>query len=133
MTLTLRRISYTEFGIFGYLFDLVGNQIACTLEHGYLDDGSLIPQWLPKMPSGTYRCVRGPHNVGGKPFETFEITGVPGHTGILLHCGNVDSDSSGCVLVGNSIEGQMITESRLAFGRLMNLLAGVDSFDLVVK
>jgi hypothetical protein len=73
-----------------------------------------------------------------KPFETFEITGVPDHTGILLHPGNYDGDSSGCVLLGQNIITQpngiqMITNSHHAFEDVMNSLVGITEFQLTVN
>ena len=110
------------------------------LEHSYNQpDGT----WLPKLPRGaTYRCVRGMHTLErynkGDPFETFEITGVPGHTGILFHPGNLNSHSNGCVLLGmkrevTSDNTWIITSSRDAFALFMTANTGVDSFDLEVQ
>lgn len=127
MNLTLRRISYTDEGVFGNVFDESANLVFSTLEHSY--------SGAPKLPTGFYTCVRGFHRLGGMAdsFQTFEVTGVPGHTGILWHVGNSQNDSSGCILVGTAIVGSVITESRRAFRNFMMLQAGVDSFELLVK
>lgn len=43
------------------------------------------------------------------------LENVPGYAGILIHIGNTDKDSSGCILVGkNDIVG-MITKSQVTF------------------
>lgn len=127
MNLTLRRTSYTDHGIFGLIIDANGDLLCYTLEHAY--------DKLPKLPQGIYECVRGEHKLKGMlvPFETFEVTKVPGHTGILVHCGNYDHDSSGCILVGTAIEKNMITESRKAFAKFLALQQDVSSFILTVK
>lgn len=133
MDLTLRRSSYTPDGIFGALYQDDGTLVAYTLEHAYASDEN--GGWAPKIPAGVYTCVRGMHQLENMkaPFETFEITNVPEHTKILLHCGNVNADSAGCVLVGSSIDGIELLQSRLAFAKFLNLQYGVDSFQLTVK
>ena len=118
-------------GILGTLYNDAGEQLAVTLEHSY--DGR------PKLKEGTYTCQRGPHRLHGmeKDFETFEILGVLGHTGILFHWGNYNEDSEGCVLLGrvscDSPKGCMVTSSRATFARWMLDLDGVDSFMLIVE
>lgn len=133
---TLERSDFTRSGIFGGLYK--GEQTLpafYTLEHAYpdiVDPGA----WEPKVPTGTYTCVRGTHSLAHSgPFETFEITGVPGHQGILFHVGNTNDDSEGCVLLGTSRSTltPMILESKKAFAAFMELMKGVDSFTLVVQ
>lgn len=129
--LTLTRFSRSETGIFSHLLDSQKNVIAVTIEHAYQQpDGS----WAAKIPAGTFTCMRGTHQLShGDPFETFEITGVPGHSGLLFHCGNDESSSSGCVLLGTALQGDFITESRKAFSKFMSLMDGVQSFELNVS
>lgn len=126
MTLTLCRFSKSDQGIFSHLFDEDKNLIVYTLEHAYNRE--------PKIPDGTYRCVRGVHRLheDQPAFETFEVTGVPRHSGILFHCGNWERDSAGCILVGTRVDGNMITDSRKAFAKFMDLMEGVEEFELVV-
>ena len=135
MNLKLRRTDHREDGIFGVLLDNTGKQIAVTLEHAY-DSGHGNGTYVPKLPVGAYQCVRGTHRLHNKvPFETFEITGVKGHSGILFHVGNKNNDSDGCVLLGNSYGGEprVIANSRMTFEAFMNLQHGVNSFTLTVE
>lgn len=126
MSLVLKRIKVSDFGIFGRIIGSDGNEICVTLEHNY--DG------IAKVPTGEYQCVRGIHRLENLlPFETFEVMGVPGHTGILFHPGNYNADSKGCILVGTRAEEKMIVASRQAFDHFMDLLKGVDSFRLTVQ
>lgn len=102
-----------------------------TLEHAYQNPDK---SYSPKIPHGTYTCVRGMHQLAhmAHPFETFEITGIVGHTNILFHVGNFNADSEGCVLLGQGLGNQMIIGSKVAFDTFMASLSGVDSFTLEV-
>lgn len=129
MDLILKRREYREDGVTSDLCDSNGKVLFRTIEHSY--------GLKAKLKAGKYTCVRGMHKLAdGKPFETFEITGVKGHWGILFHAGNWEKDSSGCVLVGkafaNSPQGRMVTQSRKALAELLALLSGVDTFQLTV-
>ncbi len=127
----LKRIEKRDDGIFSELYNDSGDLLAKTLEHSYNGE--------PKLYNGTFTCVRGMHQLHGmtQPFETFEITGVTGHTGILFHVGNWNQDSDGCVLLGSEIEpsdrGQMVIASRITFNKFMQGLSGVNQFTLVVQ
>ena len=125
----LTRSEFNADGIIGTLTNEQGDQLAVTLEHAF--DGR------PKLPAGHYHCQRGMHRLEhGEKFETFEVMGVPGHTGILFHIGNWNKDSDGCILLGRvvtaSTEGRMITSSSLTFAYFMNELTDVDEFLLTV-
>lgn len=130
-TMRLTRTACRPDGILGVLYDAEGTQLAVTLEHSY--------GGVPKLPAGTYRCQRGPHRLHGMmtDFETFEVMGVPGHTGILFHWGNYHGDSDGCILLGRvscgSPKGCMVTSSRATFARWMHDREGVPSFFLTVE
>lgn len=135
----LTRTDYLETGIFGFLADEYGANMYCTLEHAYPivpDGGSASTNYAPKLPNGIYECIRGMHQLQDMiaPFETFEITGVPGHTNILFHSGNFNSDSAGCVLLGMArIGNSEITSSKIAFQKFMEEMTGIDSFELEVS
>lgn len=120
-------------GIFSTMQDDGGAVVCQIAEHAYQQpDGS----WQPKVPPGTYRCVFGQHQLRSGPIMTFEVTGVPGHTGILIHPGNWPQvDSDGCMLPGQTratVGNQpIVARSELAWGALMQML-GTDDFDLEV-
>lgn len=129
MDMTLTRTAFAEDGILSDLKDANNKMVAYTLEHSYDN--------LPKIPDGTYTCIRGWHQLhSGPPFQTFEITGVPGHTKLLFHVGNWNKDSEGCVLLGEAIvqshQGVMITNSKAVFNEFMVIQSRVDSFTLTV-
>ena len=128
----LRRKYVRPNGIFGNLWQPDGYWLFCTLEHSYPDIDGV---YHPKITTGEYTCVRGQHKLEGMnaPFETFEITGVGSHTGLLFHSGNVNSDSSGCVLLGESYSPSGIVNSREAFNGFMELLQDKNTFQLTVE
>jgi hypothetical protein len=131
MTLTLKRLLRRPDGILSELRDEAGNLIAMTIEHSYNNQ--------PKLYNGTFTCERGMHQLHSmnSPFETFEIMGVKGHDNILFHRGNWQSDSEGCVLLGetseDSAKGLMVTSSAKTFTKFMNLLEGLQTFTLIVE
>ena len=122
-------------GIFGVLTDEGDKILAYTLEHAYLQpDGS----WAPKVAVGSYTCVQHPPN--RLPYNTYLVQDVPQFMGqpvlgILIHCGNFDRDSEGCILLGSSDapDYSMVCGSRVAFAQFMDLQAGASSFILVIK
>lgn len=134
----LTRESITEAGVFSILADMDQDGFYFhTIEHAYKasDLGLLGEKLMAKLPLGTYTCVRGEHRLHpDKPaFETFEITGVPGHTGVLFHTGNTEWDSKGCVLVGMSEDAQAVHSSKNAFAKFMSFLTDINEFQLLVE
>jgi Family of unknown function (DUF5675) len=136
MNLKLTRFLVNEYGAFGKLYDENDQEICVTLEHAYL---GIMKGFSPKLPAGTYTCRLGPHKLEKMTtyFNTYEITNVPGHTNILFHVGNYNSDSEGCVLVGTVLfpdetSPTMIKQSSIAFTKLIALQDGADTFTLEV-
>ncbi len=131
-TFTLSRDHCGPDGCFGAM---TGEGFTCQIaEHAYQgDDG-----WAPKVPAGTYRCVRGVHALeDGKPFTTYEILGVAGHSGLLIHPGNLPQvDSKGCLLTGELrgvIEGSpAVINSRQAFAEFLAVCDGDAEISLTV-
>lgn len=105
--------------------------------------------YRPKMRGGkTYDCVRGLHRLHGmtEDFETFEVLGIAGHSGILLgHWGSWGSDSQGCFCLGRKIvlsdqdrdgvdgPDELVTESRATFAAYMENRRGIDRFQVIVE
>jgi hypothetical protein len=149
------RLQYTEArsdGVYGWILSAaepsegVGVDPVCVfVTRAYLQpDGT----YRPKVRSGTYECARGLHRLHGmaEDFETFEVLGIAGHSGILLgHWGNWGSDSDGCFCLGKRIvrsdqdrdgldgPDEMVTESRATFAAYMARQAGVDRFTVTVE
>jgi hypothetical protein len=126
MNLTLKRYRYDPSGIYGIITGADNKQLFVTLEHSFDN--------VPKIPPGVYTCRRGMHRLENmtKDFETFEVTNVPEHTNILLHVGNFNQDSSGCILLGMSARETSIGASGIAFDKFMALQEGLNEFELTV-
>lgn len=110
----LKRHSITDKGCFGTL-TFMDQHMGVTLERYFKELKG------PKIPEGTYNCLKGIHKLhSGEQIKTFEILGVPDHTGILFHYGNIQEDSNGCVLLGEFQVGDHIINSRMTFNEFMN-------------
>jgi len=125
MDLILYRQEYKETGIFGSISSFK------TLEHAF---PSPTFGWQPIIPPGTFVCVLGAHRLPHmtEDFQTYEITGVEGHSKLLFHWGNWNKDSEGCILLGLSRQGDMLLNSKIAFNLFMKLQQGLERFNLTV-
>jgi len=136
MDLVIQRGRVDSTGCFSQITTLGFAPLWVSAEHSYQQpDGT----WRPKIPDGVYQCVRGVHELSDLvPFETFEVAGVQGHSGILFHKGNLpEQDSDGCILLGTTL-GELngapaVLQSLLAFQGFLNLQKGLYSFTLTVK
>ena len=90
--------------------------LAYALEDEYRDEKKYGET---RIPDGTYklalRKTGGYHQKYSKRFKDIHIgmlhvTNVPGFEYILIHCGNTDEHTAGCLLVGDSQENNQITK-----------------------
>lgn len=90
--------------------------------------------YISCIPSGLYICEKITSPSKG---ETFEITGVIGRKHILFHKGNLNDDTMGCILLGESFnylkDEQAITNSEHAFTEFMDLLKKEKEFRLDLR
>lgn len=94
-----------------------GRFLCHTLEHESL-----------KIPAGSYH---GELRWSERFQENVPYIYVPNRTGIELHRGNCSGDSGGCVLVGTSIDGACLDNSRSALKRVVKVLP--QEFTVVVE
>lgn len=82
--------------------------------------------------AGTYICKKFS---GAKYQNVFEVTNVPRRTSILLHWGNFEKDTQGCILLGlqagSMNDAPCIMQSRNAF-ELFRKLINDDVFQLII-
>ena len=110
MKLEVLRISSQKDSTNGILFDITDGRkfLAYTLEDEYRDEKVMSET---RIPSGTYkitlRTVGGFHSRYEAKYGDFHkgmlwVRDVPGFEYILIHTGNTDEHTAGCLLVGNS-------------------------------
>ena len=110
MKLEVLRISSGEDSTSGLLFDDTNERkfLCYTLEDEYREEKVMGET---RIPAGTYevvfRTVGGFHGKYVKRFPkihvgALHVTNVPGFKYILIHCGNTDEHTAGCLLVGDS-------------------------------
>ncbi len=83
------------------------------------------------IPEGAYHVIR--HDSADHP-NTWEITGVPSRTEILIHNGNKPTQSLGCILVGNTygtLDGQRAVLNSVVTMAQLNA-AWPDEFDITI-
>lgn len=114
-------------GTFGVL--LLDNLPVCTtLERRWQNNEKSVSC----IPAGRYIARRV---ISPKFGVTFEITGVANRDKILLHAGNIDDDSHGCVLLGSEFglwtdASCCVTGSKKAFEHFMKLMQNEEEFEI---
>ena len=122
MELEVIRFSSGSDSTNGILFDssnkLDGRKFLCyTLEDEQRDEKI---KGETRIPAGSYeikvRKVGGFHSKYKKRFGTahrgmLHVVDVPGFEYILIHCGNTDEHTAGCLLVGDSQENNQIIKN----------------------
>lgn len=82
------------------------------------------------IPAGKYQCE--PFS-GTKYKDVYILKNVPGRSSILIHWGNTEADTLGCILVGDEsgmLDGQpAIKQSKRGFDRLRSII-GSKNFEL---
>ena len=120
--IVIKRVAILEEGAFGVML-MLGTPFAVTLERTF-DDGQ------PVIPAGRYVCKPRRYNRGG--YQTYEITGVEGHSLLLFHKANWETDLEGCVGIGESFEtldGRIgIAQSSKGFIEFMDKVGDLPSF-----
>jgi hypothetical protein len=127
----LRRLNRSHLHpTFGVLLNDDGIPFAVTLERPWLSN----MKGRSCIPEGRYIALR---HKSPKFGETFLLQDVPGRSEILLHKGNIDDDSHGCILVGeafNYVRGEDgITSSKEGFDEFMRLNAGKDEIVVTIE
>lgn len=129
MELLLKRIARKETYTIGKMY-VNGKYICDTIEDcDRLHFGKPKIKGETAIPSGRYEVVQNvfSNRFGNKTFYKSLCNGylprllnVPQFEGVLIHCGNSASDSSGCIICGlNKVVGKVV-DSQKTFTKLMN-------------
>lgn len=108
-----------------------GQAIFLTLE---LPDSN-NQQNISCIPAGTYTWVK---KISSKTDNqpTLALLNVQGRSGILVHWGNSEEDTQGCILVGKALanfDGDIcVTQSKVAWAELMKILQGIDTGTITI-
>lgn len=86
-----------------------------------------------RIPAGEYKCV--PYS-GAKYKNVYHVQNVPNRSAILIHWGNTEKDTEGCILLGNRV-GEIngapaVLDSRKCFERFRELI-GQNEFILIIE
>lgn len=106
------------------------------MEHTY-ESAPGVGDWAPKVPAGEYVAALGTHALhDGVPFQAYMLNEVPGHEGILIHPGNTENDSEGCILIGSTrgvLDGlPAVLQSRECFDQFMAATDGAPRLFIIV-
>lgn len=121
MKLELRRIIFTDRTTIGDL-SIDGVFFCNTLE----DKDRKLESGGRKIPERT-AIPRGEYEVDitfSNRFKKYlpELKNVPQFTGIRIHPGNNETNTEGCILVGDKVDDYSIMNSRVTFNDLFDLL-----------
>ena len=106
MNLTLKRFEETDDATLGSLY--IDDELQCyTLEDGHRD---IKVAGETRIPAGEYSLIDRQHggfydrykNLGEWHAGMIEVKNVKGFSNILIHRGNTDDDTAGCILVGRN-------------------------------
>lgn len=92
MNVILHRTDTNEDGTFGTL-NVDGQPVCVTLEETWLDNQRRISC----IPEGEYECVK---YSGTKYKNVWWVKNVKDRSAILIHWGNTERNTAGCILVG---------------------------------
>ena len=85
------------------------------------------------IPTGTYKITLDTFSprFGNKSFykkvcggKLPRILNIKGFDGVLIHCGNTNLDTYGCILVGRNLEVGKVLKSQETFEKLYRILKG---------
>lgn len=121
MKITVARFFYTDtFTISNVLVD--GKKFCYALEDVARPIGAPKVFGATAIPTGVYKVVMGHSERFGRDMP--RVLDVPGFEGILIHAGNTDKDTHGCILLGLTWDGKsdFIGNSQKALGMFIPVI-----------
>jgi hypothetical protein len=131
INLLLIRDTFTENSTIGELF-INGERFCDTLENPYLDNQRNISC----IPEGEYPVrLRLARESATREYLHLLVQDVPNRDYILFHRGNFPKDTSGCILVGQGTQQDVVNNSTLAMDLVMKeiLNLGGTNINLIIK
>ena len=131
VNLLLIRETFTKESTIGKLF-INGESFCDTLENPYINNQRNISC----IPEGNYKVrLRLPRESATRDYLHLLVQDVPNRDYILFHIGNSAKDTSGCILVGNGREQDIVENSRLAMDLVMQeiIYLGGENINLIIK
>lgn len=122
LTLALERFAYTDVGTFGRL--QLGGLTLFTCEDPWNENA------VGRSCIAEGRYTIGPDHYNKHDYDCYGVRGVVGRDRILIHKGNSDEDTAGCILLGRVFpywlngKGLSIGDSAGAFADFMTFMAG---------
>ena len=131
INLLLIRDTFTENSTIGELF-INGERFCDTLENPWLDNQRNISC----IPAGEYPVrLRYPRESATREYLHLLVQDVPNRDYILFHRGNFPKDTSGCILLGQGTQQDVVNNSTLAMDLVMKeiLNLGGTNINLIIK
>ena len=131
VNLLIIRDTFTEKSTIGKLF-INGESFCDTLENPWIDNQRSISC----IPEGNYKVrLRLARESATRDYLHLLVQDVPNRDYILFHRGNTAKDTSGCILVGNGREQDIVENSRLAMDLVMQeiIYLGGENINLIIK
>jgi hypothetical protein len=131
VNLLIIRDTFTEKSTIGKLF-INGESFCDTLENPWIDNQRSISC----IPKGNYKVrLRLARESATRDYLHLLVRDVPNRDYILFHRGNTAKDTSGCILVGNGREQDIVENSRLAMDLVMQeiIYLGGENINLIIK
>lgn len=112
--------------------------------HQSMNLSEIVSKKVPNktaIPAGTYQVVmnvvspRFKDRSWAKPYsgKLPRLLNVPGFEGVLIHPGNDQDDTSGCLLVGKNKAVGKVLDSQNTFKALMKQLLGQESITITIE
>ena len=131
INLLIIRNTFSDKSTIGELF-INGERFCDTLENPWLDNQRNISC----IPAGEYPVrLRYPRESATREYLHLLVQDVPNRDYILFHRGNFPKDTSGCILVGQGTQQDVVNNSTLAMDLVMKeiLNLGGTNINLIIK